>query len=211
MKRRRVVIAHGWNDGGNNLWINWLVDELKRRRYEVVQPIFPHIHVPRPKDWVAELREQAGALDANTVLVGYSLGVPTMLRYLNDYPRDVKIAGLILVAGFGDGLGGRPAALFDPPLDFERIKRRAAHRVCVYSDNDYLVAPRRTQQLALNLEAQEVIVLGGGHLTGLPGIPGSVSRIPAVLEAVKDSYRRRSSYGLHHVWRALRRWAASLR
>jgi predicted alpha/beta hydrolase family esterase len=145
-KNRRVIIAHGWNDGENNAWINWLAEELKRRHYEVVRPVFPHVHVPRPTQWVAALREAAGDLDDQTVIVGYSLGVPTVLRYLNDYPGGVRIAGVVLVAGFGDGWGRRPAALFDPPLDFERLRHRARYRVCIYSDNDYLIAPSRSQQ-----------------------------------------------------------------
>lgn len=212
MAKRRVIIAHGWNDGGHNVWINWLMEELKRRNYEVIQPIFPHPHLPRPKEWVEELRQQAGELDANTVLVGYSLGVPTVLRYLNDYPHTVQIAGLILVAGFGEPfIGGRPAGLFDPPLNYERLRKRAAHRVCIYSDNDYLVAPKLSQQLALALEAREIIVVGGGHLIGLP-VPGSVKQIPAVLEAVKHSYRlqrtrrgwRQIVYAVRKLWRRLR-------
>lgn len=213
MKRRvgRVIIAHGWNDGGANAWIAWLAEELRRSGYEVVTPVFPHVHVPRPTEWVAALREAAGRLDEHTVLVGYSLGVPTVLRYLNDYPEDVTIAGLVLVAGFGDGLGGRPAGLFDPPLDYDRLKRRARERVCIYADNDYLISPKRTQKLALDLEAREVIVMGGGHLVGLPLVPGSVSQIPAVKRAVLRALRRRRvTRGWQRIWRFVRRWTHAL-
>ena len=211
MAQRRVIIAHGWNDGGNNQWINWLVSELERRRYQVVQPIFPHVHVPRPADWVQTLRTAAGELDDQTVLVGYSLGVPTVLRFLNDYPEPVQIAGLILVAGFGDGLGGRPAALFAPPLDYKLLQSRAAHRVCIYSDNDYLISPKLSQRLAADLKAREVIVIGGGHLIGLPVVPGSVDRLPSVLEAIQASYRLRIRYTWRRGIASVRRWLSKLR
>jgi uncharacterized protein len=186
--KRRVVIAHGWNDGDKNAWINWLGDELEDRGYDVIKPVFPHIHVPRPGEWVETLSQTIGHLDKNTVLVAYSLGVPTTLRFLSDYGEDVRLAGLVLVAGFGDGPFQRPGTLFDPPLDFEAIKRRARNRVVIYSDNDYLIAPKRSQQLAQDIEAREVVIVGGGHLTGLPILPGSQERIPAVLGAVLESY-----------------------
>jgi uncharacterized protein len=186
--KRRVIIAHGWNDGDKNAWINWLGDELEARGYEVIKPVFPHIHVPRPAEWVETLSQAVGTLDKNTVLVAYSLGVPTTLRFLSDYGEDTRLAGLILVAGFGDGPFQKPGVLFDPPLDFEAIKRRARNRVVIYSDNDYLIAPWRSQQLAENLEGREVVVVGGGHLTGLPILPGSRERIPAVLGAVLESF-----------------------
>ncbi len=188
MSKPRVILAHGWNDGSTNQWLNWLAGELTRTGYEVVQPVFSHVHVPRPRQWVRELAAAAGELDDQTVIVGYSLGVPVVLRFLHDYEPDVKIAGLILVAGFGEGFGGRPTSLFDPPLDWQRLQCRARMRLCIYSDNDYLVAPRHSQELARNLAAREVLVVGGGHLIGMPVWPGSLKQFPAVLSAIEDCY-----------------------
>jgi predicted alpha/beta hydrolase family esterase len=202
MKTRRVILAHGWNDGSTNQWLNWLAGELTRTGYEVVQPVFSHVHVPRPRQWVRELAVAAGELDDQTVIVGYSLGVPVVLRFLHDYEPDVRLAGLILVAGFGDGLAGRPAALFDPPLNWERLKGRADKRICFYGDNDYLVAPKRSQELARNLEAREVLVVGGGHLIGMPVWPGSLKQFPAVLSAIEDCY----TGNLGRWWYDVRLW-----
>lgn len=189
MRRRRVVIAHGWNDAPSNGWINWLATELRARGFEVVAPEFPHRHVPRLKSWVETLGEAAGRLDGNTVLVGYSLGSPTTLRFLNDYPGRVKIAGLVLVAGFGDGIRERPGALFRPALDFDLIRKRARRRVCIYSDNDWLIAPERSKDLARRIGAGEVVVLGAGHFVALKQLPRVTDRLPAALEAVLSCYR----------------------
>ncbi len=202
MKKRRVIIAHGWNDGSTNQWLNWLARELTARGYEVVQPVFSTVHVPNPQKWLAELAAAAGELDQQTVIVGYSLGVPTVLRYLHDYQPSVRIAGLVLVAGFGDGVGGRPAALFAPPLDWERLQRRSRSRICIYADNDYLVAPRRSQELARNLAAREILVVGGGHLIGMPIWPGSLKQFPAVLTALEDCYKWSAS----RWWYDVRLW-----
>lgn len=206
MTRRRVILVHGWNDSPNNLWINWLAGELEARGFEVIAPVFPNPKVPRLERWLSALAETAGYLDRHTVIVGHSLGTATALRFLNDYETEVEIAGLILVAGFGNGLKDRPGALFTPPLDFGRLKARARTRVCIYSDNDRLVSPNWSKRLALDLGARELIVLGGGHFTGGKRLPGSIDRFPAVLEAVLGSYQLgmwgRVSRMWHGIWQS---------
>ncbi len=204
-RKRRVVIAHGWNDVPSNGWIHWLATELEARGIEVVAPEFPHRHVPRLQSWVDTLAKAAGRLDRNTVLVGYSLGTPTTLRLLNDYPGKVKVAGLVLVAGFGDGIRERPGALFRPPLDFERIRKRARRRVCIYSDNDWLIVPERSKDLARRIGAEEVVVLGAGHFVALKPLPGVIDELPAALEAVLSCYPRSLGERLAEVRKWLRR------
>ena len=205
-RRRRVVIAHGWNDVPSNGWINWLATELQARGIEVVAPEFPHRHVPRLGRWIETLIEAAGKLDRNTVLVGYSLGSPTTLRLLNDYPGKVRIAGLVLVAGFGDGIRERPGALFRPALDFELIWKRARRRVCIYSDNDWLIAPERSKDLAQRIGAEEVVVLGAGHFVALKQLPRVTDRLPAALEAVLSCYPRSFGERLAGTWERLCRY-----
>lgn len=202
--KRRVIIAHGWNDGAYNGWINWLVGELEARGFEVVAPVFPHPHVPRLNLWLTTLQKAAGTLDQGTVLVGYSLGTPTILRFLHDYPGNVRIAGLVLVAGFGRGVGQRPGALFHTPLDFDRIARRARTRICVYSDNDYLISPQWSRELAQSLRAREIVVLGAAHFVGRRPLPGAVDRLPSVLEAVLSCYPPTRLERLRHWWRRIR-------
>ena len=162
----------------------------------------PSPRVPRLDKWVQALREAVGELDKNTTLVGYSLGTPTTLRFLADYPKNVKIAGLVLVAGFGDGIFEKPGALFDPPLDFDRIAARAKTRVAIYSDKDRFVSPKISQQLAWRLGAREVIVVGGGHFMGRNLFPGSIDRLPAALEAVLGCYPPRWERWIGDMWRS---------
>ncbi len=201
--KRKVIITHGWNDSPANLWISWLAGELEARGFEVIVPAMPRPRVPKLDVWLKTLSDAAGELDGNTTLVGYSLGTPTTLRFINDYVKDVKIAGLVLVAGFGDGIMDKPGPLFDPPLEFDRITRRAKTRVVIYSNNDPLIAPKYSQQLAVNLGARELIVMGGGHFMGKNHFPSSIDRLPAALEAVLSAYPRGWRYRLGGVWRSL--------
>ena len=183
-----------------------MAGELEARGFEVTAPPLPSPRVPRLDKWVKALREAVGELDKNTTLVGYSLGTPTTLRLLADYPKDVKIAGLVLVAGFGDGIFEKPGALFDPPLDFDRIVARAKTRVAIYSDKDRLVSPKRSQQLAWRLGAREVIVVGGGHFMGRNRFPSSIDRLPAALEAVLSCYPQSWKRRIGDGWRRVYRW-----
>lgn len=196
---------HGWNDDPTNVWIDWLASELESRGYVVETPTMPNPHVPRPAKWLVALAQATGELDENTTLVAHSLGSPTVLRLLDDYPKDVRIAGLVLVAGFGDGVLERPGAFFHPPLDFNRITSRARTRVCIYSDNDPVVSPRRTKRLAMWLGAREVVVLGAGHFTGSSHLRGTIDQLPAALEAVLSCYPQTIWQRLDSIMRKIAR------
>ena len=163
----------------------------------------PNPLVPRLDLWVKTLREASGELDSNTTLVGYSLGTPTTLRLLNDYAKDVRIAGLVLVAGFGDGILDKPGALFDPPLEFDRIMGRAKTRVMIYSDNDRMIPTKRSQHLAIRLGAREVIVMGHGHFMGRIKHANTIDRLPAALEAVLSAYPRGLKYRFRSLWKSM--------
>lgn len=186
--KRRVIIAHGWRDSPANAWIVWLRTELEAQGFEVTVPKLPNPNLPRLDKWLATLNDAVGTLDKNTTLVGYSLGTATTLRLLDNYPQTTKIAGLVLVAGFGEGIRDKPRALFSPPLNFNRIQARARVRVMIYSDNDPIVPMKRSQQLAVLLGAREVMVMGGRHFLGSKRLPGSAATIPAVLGAVLSAY-----------------------
>ncbi len=206
-RKKRVILAHGWNDAPTNGWLGWLATQLQSRGIEVVAPAFPRPQMPRTKEWVETLRGAAGALTKDTVLVGYSLGAPTVLRFLNDYPDEVRVRGVVLVAGFGDDPSGILNGLFKPALDFEKLIDRAQVRVCIYSDNDYLVAPRRSQKLAISLAAREIIELGGGHFVARRGFPGATAELSVVLEAVLGCFVQPSPWarGVSGIRRILRR------
>lgn len=205
--KRRVIIAHGWRDSPANAWIVWLRVELEARGFEVTVPKLPNPNLPRLDKWLATLNDAVGTLDKNTTLVGYSLGTATTLRLLDNYPQTTKIAGLVLVAGFGEGIRDKPRALFSPPLNFNRIQARARVRVMIYSDNDPIVPTKRSQQMAVLLGAREVMVIGGRHFLGSKRLPGSAATIPAALEAVLSAYppslQERIAKGLRWViwWR----------
>ncbi len=204
-KLRRVIIVHGWNDSPQNAWIEWLGTELARRGFEVVTPELPNPKLPNLEKWIQTLQASVGELNEGTTIVTYSLGTPTTLRLLSDYVPEIRIAGLVTVAGFGDGIAERPGVLFDPPIDFDRIRRRVRRRVAIYSDNDIVVRPARSQNLAQQLRAKEVVVMGAGHFLGKKPFPSYIERLDPALEAVLSCYPRTLRERLWQLGRSLQR------
>lgn len=177
---KRVVIAHGWADDPNVGWLNWLGEQLKQRGFEVSKPVFTE---PDPKAfnlerWCQVMSEAVGAADEQTVLLGHSLGCYLVMQYLSSH--DVKVAGIVLVAG---GLPTwRPELAAQ--LDLEAIPGRASRRICIYSDDDRVVVPERSQELAQAIKAEEVVDAGKRHFAGLKGL----NELPSALEAVLSCY-----------------------
>src|SRR5687767_7920472 len=94
---KRVIIVHGWADDPSQGWIAWLVKQLQEHGVEAVAPAFPDPEKPSTTEWVKVLAEKIGQPDEQTVLVGHSLGVYVVMRYLSE--PGPPLAGAVLVAG----------------------------------------------------------------------------------------------------------------
>ncbi|HSX47914.1 MAG TPA: alpha/beta fold hydrolase [Candidatus Nanoarchaeia archaeon] len=170
----RVFIAHGWADDPTQGWIAWLVKQLQANDIEVVAPAFPNPEKPSVEIWTNQLAGLICEADEQTVLVGHSLGVFLILRYLSE--PGAQVAGAVLVAG---GLPThRPELLKE--LNFESVIKRAAKRICIYSDDDRVVPPERSLELAKAINAETVLDSGKRHFSGLRGC----NELPSALNAV---------------------------
>ena len=183
----RIIIVHGWADDPRQGWLSWLAVELQKRGHQVVIPHFvatsiEHVDLPAI---LAQLHRAIGELQPDDVFVGHSLGVSLILRTLMDFPATICIRGLVLVAGLATSERRRPNALFDPPLDFERLTSMAQHRIVIRSDDDSQVLPQQTDELAKLLYAELRIDPGKGHFLGLRGL----NELPSVLQAILDCLR----------------------
>ena len=178
------MIAHGWADDPTRGWIDWLTKELSAAGIQAAAPQFPEPKRPDIPAWMHAFDEAVGRPDDELVLVGHSLGCLIVLRYLSDLETDAKIAGIVLVAGMVETAGWRPPALFDPPLDFEKVKAITRKRICIYSDDDDKVLPERTKELADLIDADLVLDPGKGHFAGIHGC----DELPSALQAVLNCY-----------------------
>lgn len=166
---RRVIIVHGWADDPSKGWISWLVRELTAQGIHTIAPPMPNPKKPNIEAWVEEVVKVVGGLDENTILVGHSLGVYVLLRYLDVCTGSGKLAKLILVAGFAGHERQEQGKRALPEVDFAKIRQRAERIYSIYSDNDEVLPSEWSLQLGKVLGATNILDPGKGHFAGLHG------------------------------------------
>src|SRR5688572_4117050 len=138
---KRAIIVHCWSGTPDYCWYPWVKQQLEAKGFKVEVPAMPETDNPKLRLWLPHLIQTIGEPDEDTYLIGHSIGVGTILRYLEQLPAGKKIGGAVLVAGFTDNLGMEELANFYlTPLDFEKIQSSVAHGfVNIHSDNDQYV------------------------------------------------------------------------
>jgi uncharacterized protein len=194
---KHAILVHGWNSDPLGGWKPWLKIELEKNGFEVAVPQMPSPATPKMDKWVMKLDQTAKSMvyksknmeeqsnsdssipNSSFFLVGHSLGCITILRYLESLPANVSIGGVILVAGFADGLG---MFLFDSffskPLDWEKIRSHCDNFVAIHSDNDRYVPLKHGKIFEEKLAAKLIVKNGAGHFSGGEGC----TKLPVVLE-----------------------------
>jgi predicted alpha/beta hydrolase family esterase len=181
MKHRRVIIVHGWADRPGKGWQAWLARELTKQGAEVVAPAMPNPKLPKLADWQDTLTSSIGKIDANTILVGHSLGTFALLRFLEQYSGPEKAGQLILVAGFLTNGGKSLKPYFSPAPDVDKIHSHVKEVHHVFSTNDKMVAPKRSKELAELLGGKTYQMNDYGHF-----MTGKLLEFPLVLEIITN-------------------------
>lgn len=165
--KKQAIIIHGWESNPTEHWFPWLKFELEKNNFEVSTPAMPDTFFPKQNQWVQYLQEIAGAVDKDTFLIGHSLGVITILRFLENLPANQKIGGAILVAGFSESLAVVPEIenFFEKPVDYDRIKNHCKNFVIINSDDDPWVSVAKGEILHHELGGKIMILHNCGHLS----------------------------------------------
>ncbi len=163
MKITRVIIIHGWADKPNHGWLGWVGQELKKSGVEVIAPAMPNPKVPNLKVWEETASQAIGKLDEHTALLGHSLGTFTLLRVLEHYPAKERVGKLVLVAGFVTNGGKSLQSYFSPEPDLRKVKEHVRDIYHIFSDNDLMVKPKKSQELAKQLGGEVFEEKGKGH------------------------------------------------
>lgn len=168
---KRVFIIHGWEGRPESNWFPWLKSELEKKGFEVSVPQMPNADFPKMFEWVASMRKIIRKPDENTYLIGHSLGVTAILRYLESLSEGEKIGGAVLVAGVAESIGIKELEkFFTTPFDFEKIKCSAKHFVVINSDNDPYIPIKHGEILRDKLGGKLVIIPNGDHLNAGNGL-----------------------------------------
>ncbi len=175
-----VILVHGWKGSPENAWFPWLRRELESRGYTTEALVMPHPAFPDRQVWVDHIK--ASITSPDTVLIGHSLGCPSILLALQSYDGP-PLARVVLVAGF--------ARLFQIPLlehwfgeariDLNVVRSRAASWRVLHGRFDPLVPFREGEWMAEGLGVPLIETHSHrGHLTPVE----LAFEVPEILQAV---------------------------
>lgn len=101
-------------------WLPWLAGQLEQRGITTIVPAFSRPYAPIYEEWC--LTFEKFTLDAETLMVGHSLGAGFAVRWLSEHPS-TRIAQLILVAPWHDRGHECGRAFFDYIIDPDLTQR----------------------------------------------------------------------------------------
>lgn len=181
---KKIFIIHGFGSKPNGGWRPWLMAELDKKDIYACALSMPNPQSPVCDEWVEEItRNVEKNKDDEIYLVGHSLGVPAILRYLEISPKTAKILGVVLVSGRCQPDGGKKMESFmKDGFDYQTIKSKTKKFSIIYGDNDPLVPVINATILSKELNGDLTIIKNGGHLNGSAGW----TSLPQCLEALNQ-------------------------
>lgn len=181
---KKVFIIHGFMGQPNGSWVPWLMGELAKNDIYACALPMPTPDAPVKSKWIKTINEAVGISTEKIFLVGRSLGVSAILRYLESLDKDSKIGGVVLVSGpvFKIEKDGYEKVnnFLDVAFDFDHIKNTCKNFVVIHGDNDTVVPFSDAEFLAKNLFCDLISIPNGGHLNGKSGC----YKLPEVLDSL---------------------------
>ncbi len=188
---KKVFIIHGFMSSPNGGFRPWLMAELfKNDVYACALPM-PDPYHPKKEAWVEAISNAVNMFpEDEIILVGHSLGVPAILRYLQTLSENQKIIGSVLVSGpcYSLDIENKETKLrradnfLDIPFDFENIKQKSKQFVVIHGDNDPKVPFSHAIEISQKLDCKLVSIPNGKHLGNSDGC----FELPEVFTAIKD-------------------------
>lgn len=155
----------------------WLMSELNKQGVYACALPMPDSDYPEKSKWVNEINHAVPKINEEIFLVGHSLGVPAVLRYLENVPGGRKIGGAILVSGpcsvirpeDKDSKIRRTDNFLDKDFDFKKIKESCANFLVIHGEDDDRVPLQHAKIISKKLNCELVTIPNGGHLNGSNG------------------------------------------
>lgn len=184
---KKVFIVHGFEGSPNGGWRPWLMGELQKKDIYACALSMPNPNNPVPSEWVGEISRHVALNRKDQIyLIGHSLGVPAILRYLES-KDGLKVKGIILVSGPIFKTPKKKVVEFlKKSFDFKTIKSKVKNIAVIHGDNDRSVPLEQGVAVTHELNAELVIVKNGGHLNSQSGW----NTLPQCLEVLMRMMRR---------------------
>lgn len=182
---KKAIIVHLYEGYPEYCWYPSVKRDLEKLGLKVYVPQMPKPNFPDEKKWVSTLKKVVGMPNKDTYLIGHSIGAVTILRYLEQLPKGIKIAGVILVAGFTDDMGYEEFSnFFTKPFNFEAIKRKVNFFSIIASDDDPYIDLKYGRELSEKLNGVLLIKKGMKHMSK------DVIKLPDVINLIKKNSKK---------------------
>ncbi len=181
----KVFLFHCWGGDGRSCWSGWLADKLRARGIEVIAPDFPNSSEPKLDEWLDRVRSHVTKFDAkdNWVLVGHSLGCPSILHLLERFDKSERVKAVFLVSGSSEDIGiPQLTNFFADGFDWEKIKQKSSKFVVINSDNDPFVPLDEGECLANLVNGEFLVEPGAGHINEGSGFTKYERLLKLILE-----------------------------
>ena len=164
-------------------------ENLEKKGFEVIMPQMPHTENPVMGEWVGTLAALVGKPDGNAFLVGHSLGVVCILRYLEALKGKEKIGGAVLVAGLAMDTDIPEIKNFFPKKSYNwaEAKKHCPKFITINSDNDYYIPLSHGEEFKKELGAELIVMQKHGHFSSADGF----TELPVLLQSVLKIAGRR--------------------
>jgi predicted alpha/beta hydrolase family esterase len=161
---KRAIIVHGWETNPKEHWYLKEKNILDNMGIQTYVPEMPNADFPIKEEWMKVIEDFDP--DKETVLIGHSLGVPAILRYLES--TDKKAGKIFLIAGFCKDLGYEATKNFvDSPFDWAKIKQNAERFYVLNQKEDPYVPLDKGQEIADCLTVELQVVEGDDHFDNM--------------------------------------------
>lgn len=183
---KKVFIVHGLDGTPNGGWRPWLMGELQKMDVYACALSMPKHGAPILVEWLEEIGRHVERNQEDEIfLVGHSLGVPTILKYLESLEDSVQVKGAVLVSGPAEQTTNEKVAHFlNTPLNFEEINNKVPKFAVIHGDDDPIVPIQNAGFLAEKLRCDLILIHKGKHLNGGAGF----YQLPECLEELKKMF-----------------------
>lgn len=188
---KKIFIIHGFTGKPNGGWRPWLMGELAKNDIYACALPMPKPDAPIKEEWIKTISDVVDIPNEEIFLVGHSLGVPAILRYLETLSVGMKIGGVVLVSGpvfkiEEDGYE-QVNTFLDVAFDFDHIKNACKNFTIIHGDNDSNVSFSDAEYLKEKLSCDLISIPNGGHLADHDGFYKLPEALDSLLKMIKTS------------------------
>ena len=182
-------MIHGFKGEPNGGWRPWLMGELAKNNIWACSLEMPTPDLPVKEEWIETIKNSVKDKTDEVYLIGHSLGVPAILRYLEILPVGLKIGGAVLVSGPIFEIKREKYERVDNfirgSFDFNKIKNSCNHFTVIHGDNDPNVPVSDAEYLSKNLSCNLILIPNGYHLNGSAGFYQLPEALTSLLKMIK--------------------------